>query len=72
MLLLKQQLLEKLEKDLQLLLLKLEILQSRSAEAAKILKLLVENATTKANEGKNIADEMIKGYLELNKIFLQL
>ena len=33
---------------------------SRSAEAAKRLKSLVENATTKANEGKDIADEMIK------------
>ena len=42
-------------------------LASRSAEAAKDIKTLVENATTKANEGKNIADEMIKGYLELNK-----
>ena len=42
-------------------------LASRSAEAARDIKTLVENATTKANEGKNIADEMIKGYLELNK-----
>ena len=42
-------------------------LASRSAEAANDIKTLVENATTKANEGKNIADEMIKGYLELNK-----
>ena len=42
-------------------------LASRSAEAAKDIKTLVENATTKANEGKGIADEMIKGYLELNK-----
>ena len=41
-------------------------LASRSAEAAKEIKALVENATTKANEGKDIADEMIKGYTNLN------
>ncbi len=41
-------------------------LAARSAEAAKEIKDLVENATAKANEGKNISDEMIKGYEELN------
>ncbi|MGB7401499.1 MAG: methyl-accepting chemotaxis protein [Arcobacter sp.] len=41
-------------------------LASRSAEAATEIKSLVENATTKANEGKNIAREMIKGYKVLN------
>jgi len=41
-------------------------LASRSAEAAKEIKSLVENANLKANEGKNIADEMIKGYTSLN------
>ena len=37
-------------------------LASRSAEAAKEIKTLVENATNKANNGKNIADKMISGY----------
>ncbi len=41
-------------------------LAARSAEAAKEIKDLVENATVKANEGKNIADEMIEGYSSLN------
>lgn len=40
-------------------------LASRSAEAAKEIKQLVENATSKANEGKNISSTMIKGYDEL-------
>ncbi|WP_321468530.1 methyl-accepting chemotaxis protein [Halarcobacter sp.] len=42
-------------------------LASRSAEAAKEIKDLVENATVKANDGKNSADIMIKGYEGLNK-----
>ncbi|MCK5110146.1 MAG: methyl-accepting chemotaxis protein [Arcobacteraceae bacterium] len=42
-------------------------LASRSAEAANEIKSLVENATTKANDGKVIADKMIKGYDELNE-----
>ena len=42
-------------------------LASRSAEAAKEIKTLVENATTKANEGKQISDEMIQGYSSLNE-----
>ena len=42
-------------------------LASRSAEAAKEIKLLVENAKTKANDGKTIADKMILGYSSLNE-----
>ncbi len=41
-------------------------LASRSAEAAKEIKDLVESANVKANEGKNIADKMIHGYTSLN------
>ncbi len=41
-------------------------LASRSAEAAKEIKNIVEAATLKANEGKQIADNMIGGYTELN------
>ena len=41
-------------------------LASRSAEAAKEIKDLVEDANSKANEGKSISDQMIKGYEELN------
>ncbi|MGB5919189.1 methyl-accepting chemotaxis protein [Arcobacter sp.] len=41
-------------------------LASRSAEAAKEIKSLVENATIKANTGKKNADEMISGYADLN------
>lgn len=40
-------------------------LASRSADAAKEIKQLVENATNKANEGKSISRIMIKGYGEL-------
>ncbi|MCT7910130.1 methyl-accepting chemotaxis protein [Arcobacter lacus] len=43
-------------------------LASRSAEAAKEIKELVENATSKANQGKRISDEMSKGYDNLNKL----
>jgi methyl-accepting chemotaxis protein len=42
-------------------------LASRSAEAAKEIKILVENAKTKANDGKTIADKMIVGYNSLNE-----
>ncbi|NQY52751.1 MAG: methyl-accepting chemotaxis protein [Campylobacteraceae bacterium] len=42
-------------------------LASRSAEAAKEIKDLVEAATTKTNIGKKIADEMIQGYSKLNE-----
>ncbi|PZP16028.1 MAG: chemotaxis protein [Aliarcobacter butzleri] len=41
-------------------------LASRSAEAAKEIKNIVEIATSKANEGKAIANEMINGYTVLN------
>ncbi len=40
-------------------------LATRSAEAAKEIKSIVENATSKANQGKAISTEMIKGYEEL-------
>ena len=42
-------------------------LASRSAEAAKEIKSIVENATTKANQGKQIAGNMIEGYKQLNQ-----
>ncbi len=41
-------------------------LANRSAEAAKEIKDLVEDATVKASFGKNITDDMIKGYETLN------
>ena len=41
-------------------------LANRSADAAREIKNIVENATTKANEGKKISDMMINGYKELN------
>ena len=41
-------------------------LASRSAEAAKDIKDIVEQATSKANNGKSIADNMIEGYKQLN------
>ncbi len=42
-------------------------LASRSAEAAKEIKNLVEEATSKANDGKTVSGDMIEGYKELNK-----
>ena len=42
-------------------------LASRSAEAAKEIKAIVENATKKANDGKDIAKHMIEGYSKLNE-----
>jgi methyl-accepting chemotaxis protein len=42
-------------------------LASRSADAAKKIKELVEVATQKANEGKDISDHMINGYKELSQ-----
>jgi len=42
-------------------------LASRSAEAAKEIKTLVETAKKKANEGKVVADKMIHGYTDLNE-----
>jgi len=41
-------------------------LANRSAEAAREIKDLVEDANLKANDGKKISDEMINGYKELN------
>ncbi|MDX4038782.1 methyl-accepting chemotaxis protein [Aliarcobacter skirrowii] len=41
-------------------------LATRSAEAAKEIKDIVELATVKANEGKSIATNMIEGYKNLN------
>ncbi len=41
-------------------------LASRSAEAAKEIKNLVEDANSKANAGKDISGEMIRGYETLN------
>jgi methyl-accepting chemotaxis protein len=42
-------------------------LASRSAEAAKEIKLLVETATKKADQGKKISEDMISGYKMLNE-----
>ncbi|RBQ32544.1 chemotaxis protein [Arcobacter sp. FW59] len=41
-------------------------LANRSAQAAKEIKDIVEKATTKANDGKIVASQMINGYTELN------
>jgi methyl-accepting chemotaxis protein len=41
-------------------------LANRSADAANEIKALVESAASKANDGKNISDEMIQGYQTLN------
>ena len=41
-------------------------LATRSADAANEIKKLVQNATQKANNGKQIADSMISGYITLN------
>ena len=42
-------------------------LAARSAEAAKEIKDLVENANSKTNAGKVISDKMIHGYTALNE-----
>jgi methyl-accepting chemotaxis protein len=42
-------------------------LAARSAEAAKEIKSIVETATLKANQGKQIAGNMIEGYGKLNE-----
>jgi len=42
-------------------------LANRSADAAKEIKALVESATVKANEGKEISNTMQKGFNELNE-----
>jgi methyl-accepting chemotaxis protein len=46
-------------------------LASRSAEAAKEIKDLVENATKKADQGKRISEDMISGYKALNESIIQ-
>ncbi|MGC6580657.1 methyl-accepting chemotaxis protein, partial [Escherichia coli] len=40
-------------------------LANRSAQAAKEIKDIVEKASSKANNGKSIANNMIDGYSEL-------
>ena len=42
-------------------------LASRSAEAAREIKFLVESATKKADQGKEISEDMIIGYKTLNE-----
>ena len=42
-------------------------LATKSAEAAKEIKFLVQKANDKTNSGKKIADEMIDGYSQLNE-----
>ncbi len=42
-------------------------LASRSADAANEIKTLVQNATTKAQSGQKISQEMIEGYNNLNQ-----
>jgi methyl-accepting chemotaxis protein len=42
-------------------------LATRSAQAAKEIKALVEHATIKANDGKEISSNMINGYESLNE-----
>ena len=46
-------------------------LANRSAEAAKEIKSLVQNATLKTGEGKNISHQMSEGYDNLNKLVSQ-
>jgi len=46
-------------------------LASRSAEAAKVIQNLVEDASIKANEGKKVSDDMIEGYESLNIHFTE-
>ncbi len=42
-------------------------LASRSADAAREIKSIVENATVKATSGKEIARKMLEGYKDLNE-----
>ncbi len=46
-------------------------LAARSAEAAKDIKELVEDAATKSNHGKEAANKMIDGYTDLNQKIVQ-
>ena len=59
--------LEKLDVGFAVVAAEVKILASRSAEAARGSKAIVENATSKANQGKQIAGNMIDGYKELNQ-----
>jgi len=47
-------------------------LASRSADAAKDIKDLVENATSKTNDGKDISSKMINGFTVLNQSILNM
>ena len=46
-------------------------LATRSTQAAKEIKDLVEDANLKTNEGKKISNEMSNGYSNLNELILQ-
>ncbi|KAB7882020.1 methyl-accepting chemotaxis protein [Poseidonibacter ostreae] len=46
-------------------------LATRSTQAAKEIKILVENATLKTDQGKMISDEMSRGYNNLNTLISQ-
>ncbi|KAB7888804.1 methyl-accepting chemotaxis protein [Poseidonibacter ostreae] len=46
-------------------------LAGRSAEAAKDIKALVEDASSKSKHGKEISSKMIEGYIELNDKIIQ-
>ncbi|QCZ24058.1 chemotaxis protein [Aliarcobacter cryaerophilus ATCC 43158] len=46
-------------------------LATRSAEAAREIKTIVENATKKADLGKKISEDMISGYKTLNENIIQ-
>ena len=46
-------------------------LAGRSAEAAKDIKALVEDASSKSNHGKEISSKMIEGYTQLNEKIIQ-
>ena len=46
-------------------------LANRSSQAAQEIKILVENAKEKANQGKDIATVMITGYEKLNENIIQ-
>ena len=46
-------------------------LATRSTQAAKEIKILVEDANFKTSEGKKISNEMSNGYSNLNELILQ-
>lgn len=47
-------------------------LATRSAEAAKEIKDIVSNATSKATDGKNISEQMITGFKLLNENMIKM